>query len=143
MKRREFLKLAAVSGAGLSLSGGIVGLAEQSEGADRPDLAVVTGTSPSAITRAAVEAMGGIRSFVSKGDTVVVKPNIGWDRTPEQAANTNPEVVAEVGRIKRVNGRTLSVFTALTVTMPVPGTRSPSGPAERGARPLWTLEEGG
>ena len=24
---------------------------------------------------------------------VVVKPNIGWDRTPEQAANTHPLVV--------------------------------------------------
>ena len=24
-----------------------------------------------------------------------MKPNIGWDRTPEQAANTNPEVIAE------------------------------------------------
>jgi uncharacterized protein (DUF362 family) len=33
-------------------------------------------------------------SFVSKGDVVIVKPNIGWDRTPEQAANTNPLVVA-------------------------------------------------
>jgi uncharacterized protein (DUF362 family) len=34
--------------------------------------------------------------FVSRGDVVVVKPNIGWDRTPEYAANTNPEVVAAV-----------------------------------------------
>jgi uncharacterized protein (DUF362 family) len=29
---------------------------------------------------------------------VVLKPNIAWDRTPEQAANTNPDVVAEVVR---------------------------------------------
>jgi uncharacterized protein (DUF362 family) len=29
---------------------------------------------------------------------VVIKPNIAWDRTPEQAANTNPEIVAEVVR---------------------------------------------
>ena len=28
----------------------------------------------------------------------MIKPNIAWDRTPEQAANTNPEVVAEVVR---------------------------------------------
>ena len=30
---------------------------------------------------------------VYKGDRVVIKPNIGWDRTPEMAACTNPEVV--------------------------------------------------
>ena len=36
--------------------------------------------------------------FVSRQDVVVIKPNIAWDRTPEQAANTNPELVAEVVR---------------------------------------------
>ena len=40
----------------------------------------------------------GSSRFVSRQDVVVIKPNIAWDRTPEQAANTNPEVVAEVVR---------------------------------------------
>jgi uncharacterized protein (DUF362 family) len=40
--------------------------------------------------------MGGMAKFVSRGDVVVVKPNIGWDRMPIQAANTNPDVVAAV-----------------------------------------------
>jgi len=61
-----------------------------------PDLAVVTDADPASLTRKAVELIGGMKRFVSKGDVVVVKPNIGWDRNPEQAANTNPEVVAEV-----------------------------------------------
>lgn len=99
MKRREFLQLAALSGVGLSLPNGVIGLPDTVEAADKVDLAVVTGSSPSAITRAAVETMGGMKRFVSTGDTVVVKPNIGWDRTPEQAANTNPEVAAEVVRL--------------------------------------------
>jgi len=30
---------------------------------------------------------------------VVVKPNMAWDRLPEQAANTNPEVVATVVKL--------------------------------------------
>ncbi len=34
-----------------------------------------------------------MKAFVAKGDKVVIKPNIGWDRTPEMAACTNPEVV--------------------------------------------------
>jgi len=58
------------------------------------DLAVVKGDSPAAITRKAVEALGGMKMFVHRGDVVVVKPNIGWDREPAYAANTNPEVVA-------------------------------------------------
>jgi uncharacterized protein (DUF362 family) len=47
-----------------------------------------------AATRAAIAALGGMERFVRRGETVVIKPNIGWDRTPLQAANTNPIVVA-------------------------------------------------
>jgi uncharacterized protein (DUF362 family) len=54
---------------------------------------------PAALVRKAIDAMGGMRRFVSRSDIVVVKPNIGWDRTPLQAANTNPLVVAEVVRL--------------------------------------------
>jgi uncharacterized protein (DUF362 family) len=59
-----------------------------------PQLSIITGPDAAAVTRRAVEALGGMGSFVSRGDVVIVKPNIGWDRTPEQAANTNPVVVA-------------------------------------------------
>jgi len=61
-----------------------------------PDLAVAAGPVPSRTTTAAIQALGGMRRFVRTGDVVVVKPNIGWDRSPEQAADTNPEVVATV-----------------------------------------------
>ena len=63
-----------------------------------PDLAVIHGGTPAALVQHALEELGGIRRFVSRGDVVIVKPNIAWDRTPEQAANTNPEVVAELVR---------------------------------------------
>jgi uncharacterized protein (DUF362 family) len=49
-----------------------------------------------ALVKRAVDALGGMGKFVSRGDVVVVKPNIGWDRMPVHAANTNPEVVAAV-----------------------------------------------
>jgi uncharacterized protein (DUF362 family) len=55
--------------------------------------------TPEELVRRAVEAMGGMRKFVSRGDVVVVKPNIGWDRMPVHAANTNPAVVAAVIRL--------------------------------------------
>lgn len=41
----------------------------------------------------ALEALGGIGKYIKKGQKVVIKPNIGWDRTPELAGNTNPELI--------------------------------------------------
>lgn len=58
------------------------------------DLVIVRGTNPADITRAAVEALGGMAAFIAKGSTIVVKPNICTDMAPEYAATTNPEVVA-------------------------------------------------
>ncbi|MDP9037273.1 MAG: DUF362 domain-containing protein [Myxococcota bacterium] len=52
--------------------------------------------SPEQLVRRAVDALGGMARFISRGDVVVVKPNIGWDRMPIHAANTNPDVVAAV-----------------------------------------------
>jgi uncharacterized protein (DUF362 family) len=46
--------------------------------------------------RQTVAALGGMEKFVKSGETVVVKPNIGWDRTVELAANTHPLVVRTV-----------------------------------------------
>jgi uncharacterized protein (DUF362 family) len=67
---------------------------------DRPELAIATtSTDPAELVRKAIDALGGMRRFVSRGDVVAVKPNIGWDRTPLHAANTNPLVVAEVVRL--------------------------------------------
>jgi len=78
---------------------GLSMLAEAAESAARPDLVVAHGASPERIVRAAVDTMGGIRMFISRGDVVVIKPNIGWDRIPEQAGNTNPEVVAAMVKL--------------------------------------------
>lgn len=93
MDRRDFIRITGAAAAGVALTGSVSGKPPAAS-SKSPDLAVVHGASPAAITRAAVDALGGIRRFISRGDVVVVKPNIGWDRTPEQAANTNPEVVA-------------------------------------------------
>lgn len=56
------------------------------------------GPAPTAevLVRRAVEALGGMKRFISRGDVVVIKPNIGWDRMPIHAANTNPDVVEAV-----------------------------------------------
>ena len=63
-----------------------------------PALTVVQNGEPRALVAQALENLGGIRRFISRQDVVVLKPNVAWDRTPEQAANTNPDLVAEVIR---------------------------------------------
>ncbi len=60
---------------------------------------VARGPDPAANVRRALAALGGMERFVSRGETVLVKPNVGWDRLPEQAANTDPGVVAELVRL--------------------------------------------
>jgi uncharacterized protein (DUF362 family) len=66
--------------------------------ANLPEMAIIQGDDPAQLARQAVDELGGMRRFIARGDIVLVKPNIGWDRTPEQAANTNPDVVAEIVR---------------------------------------------
>jgi len=58
-----------------------------------PPLAVRKGQDIPFLVRETINALGGAENFVKQGDVVVVKPNIGWDRTVELAANTHPEVV--------------------------------------------------
>ncbi len=86
-------------GAGITLPVNFGYVFRMLEAAERVDLAVAQGNSPVQITRAAIDVLGGMRRFVSRGDVVVVKPNIGWDRTPEYAATTNPEVVGTIVKL--------------------------------------------
>ncbi len=67
---------------------------------DLPKLVIAKSTTvPRELVRRALEGLGGMRRFVSRGDIVAIKPNIGWDRLPVHAANTNPEVVAELVKL--------------------------------------------
>ncbi|MFH1071263.1 MAG: DUF362 domain-containing protein [Candidatus Glassbacteria bacterium] len=112
MDRKRFLKLIGVSavaaglpGCGPGSGGGTGGESRLPRRMREPvqlpgaKMAVVKGAGPEAITRRAIEELGGIGMFVSKGDKVLVKPNIGWDRVPAQAATTNPEVLAAVVKL--------------------------------------------
>lgn len=63
---------------------------------DFPDLVAVKNGEPDAMFNKAIAAMGGMDRYVKKGQTVVVKPNIGWNKPPEVGANTNPLLVKTV-----------------------------------------------
>ncbi|HTR44404.1 MAG TPA: DUF362 domain-containing protein [Thermodesulfovibrionales bacterium] len=64
-----------------------------------PQLAVVHGKDAEKMVRAAMEKIGGMNRFINPGERVLLKPNAAWDRQPEQAANTNPAVVAAVVKL--------------------------------------------
>ncbi len=88
MRRRDFLKNMIVGGALFRVSPSLL-----AQASDTPHLVMAQGESPAAITKEVMAALGGMKSFVARGDRVMIKPNISWDRTPELAACTNPEVV--------------------------------------------------
>ncbi|MRG93448.1 DUF362 domain-containing protein [Polyangium spumosum] len=87
--------------------------------AELPKLVVAKNEAePEALVRKAVAALGGMNRFISRGDIVVVKPNIGWDRTPIHAANTNPRVVAEVVKLAYDAGAKRVVVTDASCNEP-------------------------
>ncbi len=77
-------------------------------------LAVIENDSPERLVEKAIAALGGIGTFISSGDRVVIKPNVGWDRVPEQAANTNPDMVAQTVRMCLDAGASRVVVTDVT-----------------------------
>ena len=98
MKRRDFIRKSISAGvfAGTALSFGGYGkiFASTVNNTDLPyDLVAVRDGEPDLMLDKALEALGGIQKFVKKGQTVVIKPNIGWDVEPEKAANTNPLLI--------------------------------------------------
>lgn len=93
MNRRDFIRNATLLSAGMLVAPRWADCVLAGEG---PLVVMAKDGDAEKLVRDAVAALGGMSRFVSKGQTVVVKPNIGWDRKPEFAANTNPEVVRAV-----------------------------------------------
>ncbi|MFH1903513.1 MAG: DUF362 domain-containing protein [Candidatus Omnitrophota bacterium] len=102
MNRREFLKWSASSLAAALVWGALGKKTAWPE--LPPHLSVVTGGTAQPRVEAAIKALGGINRFVQPGNRVVVKPNIAWARTPQEGANTDPEVVAAVVGLCRQAG---------------------------------------
>ena len=98
MDRREFLKTLALTGAAVTMKwDGVMDImAQNTSQAGGCDLVAVMGGEPAEMFRKAIAEFGGMGKFVKAGQKVVVKPNIGWDKVPELAGNTNPELVSEI-----------------------------------------------
>jgi uncharacterized protein (DUF362 family) len=104
MKRRDFIRksaaAAAFTGAALAVPFNKLWSSPLLPFPSSPllpyDLVAVKGGEPEVMFDKAIEALGGMQAFVKKGQKVVIKPNIGWDVSPERAGNTNPKLVRRV-----------------------------------------------
>lgn len=102
MKRRDFFKSAAVVGIAsifkpetLTAKNSVSKVTVQTT----PDMVAVMGGEPEVMLIRAIKELGGIGKYVKKGQKVVIKPNIGWDKTPVMAANTNPELIGALTKM--------------------------------------------
>lgn len=95
--RREFLKGGLLTTAAVMAGGSSILMGStRSVASETPDIVIAHGPNPAGNARSAVEALGGIKRFVKRGDKVLIKPNMSFASGPERAANTNPAVVREV-----------------------------------------------
>ena len=105
MDRRAFLRLLGLSPIFYQW------LVRELAAADLPVVAVAEGADHARITRNALAVLGGMGRFVKPGAVVVVKPNMGWDRSSEYAANTSPVVVrAVVEECLKAGAKKVKVF---------------------------------
>jgi uncharacterized protein (DUF362 family) len=101
MDRRDFIKKSIQAGILIGSAGSFgkysnLFASHTSLPSNNYDLVAIKGGEPDAMFDKAIESLGGMKSFVKKGQKVVVKPNIGWDVTPERAGNTNPVLVKRI-----------------------------------------------
>lgn len=101
MDRREFLKQVSLYCAGILLTPPVFRIIPESLAAQSEisTIAVGKGENYIRMVSAVIETLGGMRRFVKPSDTVVIKPNIGWDRSVEQGANTHPDIVTALSRL--------------------------------------------
>lgn len=106
--RRDFLKISAAAGGAMALGPAGGAFAQAPSGG--PSMVIAKCTSAPAseaeiaamavkLTMQAVAGLGGMSRFMKKGDVVWIKPNMAWDRTPDLAANTNPDLVATLVKL--------------------------------------------
>jgi len=116
MKRRDFIinsmGFGVLTGAALSMGKFNELMAAESRPMALPyDLVAIKGGEAAAMFDKGIASLGGMKQFVKPNQTVVIKPNIGWDAPPERGSNTNPDLVARiVEQCKMAGAKTVYVF---------------------------------
>jgi len=90
--RRQFIKGATAAATLPLFSNALPFYGSLAHAASEADLVIAKNGTPSQLLQAAMVPLGGMGRFVKKGQRVVIKANIAWARTPEQACTNNPEL---------------------------------------------------
>ena len=101
MNRRDFFKKSTLAGVAVYSyinTGGYFNISVPSKTAveNQYDLTAIKGGEPDEMFDRAIKSMGGMEQFVKKNQSVIIKPNMGWDTIPERAANTNPKLISRI-----------------------------------------------
>src|SRR4030067_1462726 len=94
ISRRQLIKGAAVAAVLPLLTNKLPFYGSLAHAAGEADLVIAKSGSPSQLLQAAMAPLGGMGRFVKKGQRVVIKANIAWARTPEQACTNNPDLLS-------------------------------------------------
>ncbi len=102
MDRRDFFKKSMqaglMTGAALTVPG-IFGKYFAKSTSTLPktiDMVAIRNGEPDVMFDAAIKTYGGMQTFVKKNQKVLLKPNVGWDVSPERGGNTHPKLVKRV-----------------------------------------------
>ena len=95
MDRRQFIRDVFLWSVGATLTIPRFTILPEALAAERPQslLSLAKSEDYVALVAQVLVPLGGMGHFVHPGDRVVIKPNIGWDRSPELGATTHPLVV--------------------------------------------------
>jgi len=119
ISRREFIARSAKAGISIAAAAGVAGLlyetdaqkmfstAETIKGLKDYSVApiagrtmsVISGSDRSLTVRKAIEVLGGIDRFVKPGETILLKPNVGFSRPPRICATSHPDIISEITRL--------------------------------------------
>jgi uncharacterized protein (DUF362 family) len=151
MKRRKFIGLAGLACGSVLVSGCRSDKAPEAGARktnalkkDKGRIFVGRNEDPAAALRAAIAAAGGL-SFIAPGNHVVLKPNVAWSRTPQQAANTDPRILTAMIELCREAGAGKITVFEHTIDRPAAQVLAVSGIAaaarKAGAELLYAASE--
>lgn len=86
---------------------------------DKFDIVEAQGENIKLLIKEALKHFGGLSKFVKPKSKVIIKPNISWSMFPEEAVNTNPEVLRYI--IEEVEKCKADKILVLDHTIRLPG----------------------
>ena len=117
MNRRTFIQ-ASLFGVGALRSLDTIAAQASTHRNDSFDLAIVKGEDIQQTLTAALDAIGGIGTFVKPGNIVLLKPNMSFPNPPAWGTTTHPEVIRTVVKLCVSAGAKRVIVTEFPMSRP-------------------------